>query len=256
MAGKGAHVGRIRALSAVFAFSLLLVMGFVSCGGSAGVPADTPDGGTRLPPGMTEEDLEGLSVGDLEPGTGGSGTDENEEELREPDASQSEHSALLAGARFTIVDVTRNDSNKKVIDAGQREVAGDYLEVELAVENTGDELADLSHYSFRLESPAIEAGDYRSYYGEVAYLGRYVSEHVISAVLLDYADLTPVLYKLKIGESLEGTFLFFDLNPLNTARNESFNLDNKSGDTNLVIYKLRGSGSGEEVKIDLGGFAD
>jgi hypothetical protein len=256
MTEKGAHAGRIWILSAVFLLSLLLAMGSVSCGGGSETPADTADEGIRLPPGMTEEDLGGLSIGDLESGAGGSGAGEEGEGPREPDAPQSEHSAYLSGARFTVVDVTRNDSNRKVLNTGQREVAGDYLEVELAVENAGDELVDLAQYSFRLESPGIEADDYRSYYGDVSVLGKYVSEHMISAALLDYADLTPVLYKLKIGESLEGVFLFFDLNPLSTAKNEGFSLKSGNDDAYLVIYKLRGSGSGDEVRISLAGLAD
>ena len=133
---------------------------------------------------------------------------------------------------------------------------GDYLEIELAIENVGDELVDLSQYSFRLESPGIEADEYLPYYGDVGYLGKYVSEHAISAVLLDYADLTPVLYKIKRMEVLEGVFLFFDLNPQSTEENGVFSTDIANGDAYLVIRKVRGSDYGEEVRISLTGFAD
>lgn len=245
----------IRTIPLVLALMLLLTVGFVSCGG--GDAQDQPpdvigEEGSRLPPGITEADLEDLDLGDAEPDA------ENKEEdgeTRGGGGVGGGAAAQLAGAGFTVVDVTRNDSNKKVISSGQREIAGDYLEVELALENAGDEVIDLSQYSFRLESPAIQADEYRSYYGDSGSFGKYVSEHVISAVLLDYADLTPVLYKLKIGESLEGVFLFFDLNPQRTAKNEAFSPDGEGGDTHLVIHKLRGTDAGEEIEMSLAGFA-
>jgi hypothetical protein len=82
--------------------------------------------------------------------------------------------------------------------------------------------------------------------------GKYVSENLISATLLDYTNLQPAAYKLKIGESVDGVFLFFDLNPKNTARNTAVV---KEG-TNLVIRKQRGDDSGEEVEISLAGYPD
>ncbi len=243
-------------LPALLALLLLSPAVLASCGGGGVTVQEEQEDGVVLPPGMMEEELKGLDLGDLDSGLGepasGGEVDEGGESA-ETDASKPSPSDVLAGARITVVDVTRNDSNKKVIAPNQREVAGDYLEVELTLENIGDELVDLSQYSFRLESPALEAEDYRSYYGEAGTFGRYVDEHVISAVLLDYADLSPVLYKLKVGEKLEGVFLFFDLNPLSTARNEGFKPG--AGDTRLLIHKLRGSDSGEEVEISLAGFA-
>ena len=237
---------------AVLALLLVSSLAFASCGNSNVTPSDTTDEGVRLPPGITEEELKGLNIGDQ--GSGLSEPGSSEGESQKPNTSETKPSETLSGARITVVHVTGNGSNKKVINSSQREVLGDYLEVELALQNTGDELVDLTQYSFRLESPGIIADDYRSYYGDVGVLGKYVSEHVISAVLLDYADLTPVLYKLKKGEALEGVFLFFDLNPLSTAKNEVFNLNSAGNDTYLVIHKLRGSDSGEEVQISLAGF--
>jgi hypothetical protein len=249
--------------AAVIALLFVLVIGLVSCGGTSPTTAETPDEGadegTRLPPNITSEDLEGLNLEDPEQDAGGSGSDEGEggaEGTQEPDTSDPRYTASLSGASFTVVDVIRNDSNQKVIESSQREVMGDYLEIELAVENAGDELVDFSQYSFRLESPSIEADDYRSYYGDIVYLGKYVSEHVISAVLLDYADLTPVLYKLKKKEVLEGVFLFFDLNPQSAEENVGFSADIANGDSYLVIHKVGGNDYGEEVKIGLAGFTE
>ena len=242
-------------LPALLALLLISPVVLVSCGGGGVDAREEKEEGVILPPGMTEEDLRGLNLGDLGSGQGETAAGEGEDVSggsAKPDTSRPGPSEVLAGARITVVDVTRNDSNRKVIASNQREVAGDYLEVELALENVGDGLVDLSQYSFRLESPAIDAEDYRSYYGDTGAFGRYVDDHVISAALLDYADLSPVLYKLKVGEKLEGVFLFFDLNPLSTAKNEGFNPG--GDDTRLVIHKTRGSDSGEEVKISLAGF--
>jgi len=231
---------------------LALLMGLVSCGGSGTsteeAQAEETDEGTPLPPGITSEDLEGLNLEDTASDDSGTEGTTQEQDPR--------YTADLAGARFTIVEVTRNDSNSKVIASSAREVLGDYLEVELRVENIGDELVDFSQYSFRLESPSIQADDYRSYYGDVSAFGKYVDEHVISAVLLDYADLTPVLYKLKKKEVLEGVFLFYDLNPQSAELNEGFSADVAGGTAFLVIRKVRGDDSGEEVEISLTGLVD
>jgi len=239
------------------------VISLASCGSTSPTTAETPDEGAdegeRLPPGLTSEDLEGLNLEDLGQDTGGSESDEGEDGTEgspQSDAPDPRYTASLSGASFTIVEVTRNDSNQKVIESSQREVLGDYLEIELAVENVGDELVDFSQFSFRLESPSIEADEYSSYYGDTGYLGKYVSEHVISAVLLDYADLTPVLYKLKKKEGLEGVFLFFDLNPQSADENAAFSTDIAGGQAYLVIHKVRGNDYGEEVRISLAGFAD
>ena len=266
---KDRRIRRDGILITILALLLVLSIGLVSCGGNDEDAAGTSEGGPRLPPGMTEEELEeGKSAEDSASEDGGInlsiGEDEGEEEegeeeqqeSQEPDTSSAGSSADLAGARFTVIDAPRNDSNKKVLTSGQREVAGDYLEVELAIENVGDGLVDLTQYSFRLESPGIDADDYYDYYGEVGIFGKYVSKHVISAVLLDYADLSPVACKLKIGEALEDVFLFFDLNPLSTAKNEGFTKDNANNDTSFIIRKVRGSDASEEVKINLAGYPD
>jgi hypothetical protein len=254
---KGRRVHRVWLSAAVAALLFALLIGLVSCGGDGAAteeaPAENADEGTPLPPGITGEDLEGLNLEDTASDADGSGSSEGGAEGTTQDLDPM-YTADLVGARFTVVEVTRNDSNAKVIASGAREVLGDYLEVELRVENVGDELVDFSQYSFRLESPSIQADDYRSYYGDVGAFGKYVDEHVISAVLLDYADLTPVLYKLKKKEVLEGVFLFYDLNPQSAEVNEGFSADIASGNAYLVIRKVRGDDYGEEVKISLAGF--
>jgi hypothetical protein len=254
---KGSRLHKAWITAAVAALLLALLLGLVSCGSNGAAteeaPAEETDEGTPLPPGITSEDLEGLNLEDTASDADGSGSSEGGTEGATQDPR---YTADLAGARFTIVEVTRNDSNAKVIASSAREVLGDYLEVELRVENVGDELVDFSQYSFRLESPSIQADDYSSYYGDVGYLGKYVSEHVISAVLLDYADLTPVLYKLKKKEVLEGVFLFYDLNPQSAEVNEGFSADIAGGAAFLVIRKVRGSDYGEEVKMSLTGLMD
>lgn len=245
-------VGRVRKtgmLIAVIALLLILAISIVSCGGNKTSTTGKSQGGPKLPQGMTEKELkEAKSSKDLK-----SNEVKSDSSATQQSAAQSPTtSADLAGARFTVVGALKNDSNKKVLVSGQREVLGDYLEVELAVENIGDELVDLTQYSFRLKSPGIEADTYSDYYGNDSPYGRYVSEHTISAILLDYADLKPVGYKLRIKEKLESVFLFFDLNPLNTTMNEGVTKDN----TQLIIRKVTGSGSGEEVEISLAGYPD
>ncbi len=240
------------------AFLFASLIGLVSCGNTSATTAESTNGnadeGTPLPPGITGEDLEGLNLdtaSDADRTGSSEGGAEGTAQEQDP-----RYTADLAGARLTIVEVTRNDSNAKVIESSAREVLGDYLEVELRVENVGDELVDFSQYSFRLESPSIQADEYSSYYGDAGYLGKYVDEHVISAVLLDYADLTPVLYKLKKKEVLEGVFLFYDLNPQSAEVNEGFSADIANGTAFLVIRKVRGSDYGEEVEISLTGLMD
>jgi hypothetical protein len=160
--------------------------------------------------------------------------------------------ADLAGARFTVVAATRPDSNADVLSSSQREVPGDYLEIELTVEGVGDDIVDLSEYSFRIWNPGIPGDQYEDYYGKNAVYGKYISENMISAVLMDYATLQPSPYKLKIGEIVDGLFLFYDLNPKSTARNAGVT---KEG-TNLIIHKTSGDDAGDEVEINLSGYED
>lgn len=247
---KGGRARKAGMLIAAIAILLILAISIVSCGGKSKSTASKSEAGLKLPQGMTEKELKAAKTAeDLKSNEAKSESSATQQSAAsKPPAN----SADLSGARFTVVSATRNASNKKVITSGQREVTGDYLEVELAIEDIGDELVDLTQYSFRLESPGIEADTYSDYYGNVGALGKYISEHTISAVLLDYSNLKPVDYKLKIAEKLESVFVFFDLNPLNTARNEAVTKDNSK----LIIRKVTGNDYGEEVEISLAGYPD
>ena len=247
---KGGRLRKTGILLTFTALLLVLAVGVVSCGGTNKSTSGKSNSVPKLPQGMTEKELKENKTAKE--------TKSNEDKsdssaTQKPTASIPKNSADLSGARFTVVSATRNYSNKKVlISDAQREVTGDYLEVELTIENIGDELVDLTQYSFRLESPGIDADTYSDYYGNEGALGKYVSNHVISAVLLDYSNLKPVDYKLKIAETLESVFVFFDLNPLNTAKNEGVTKDNSK----LIIRKVMGSDSGDEVEISLAGYPD
>jgi hypothetical protein len=258
------YARRVAMCTAALLFAAIAVLSASSCGGSETEPARVSEEGEKLPPAITEDSLQqttgsgNLTLQSGEGTTAGMGTGQtttqNNQAANQTKQSTSNPgtSAELTGARFTVVRAARPDSNKEVISSSQREVNGDYLEVELGVVNNGDDLVDLSQYSFRLYSPGIEADQYEEYYGMTATYGKYVSDNTISATLLDYTNLQPASYKLKIGESVDGVFLFFDLNPKNTARNSGIV---KEG-TNLVIRKQRGDDSGEEVEINLAGYPD
>jgi hypothetical protein len=118
----------------------------------------------------------------------------------------------------------------------------------MTVENAGDGLVDLSSFSFRLWNPAIEADLYEDFYGSIGTYGGYVSENMISATLLDYESLQSVSMKLRVGETVDNVFLFFDLNPQSTAVNEGVNL----AGTNLVICDTE---TGDQVEINLADYA-
>ena len=168
-------------------------------------------------------------------------------------ASTPGRAADLYGGHFVIVNATRPDTNKSAISSSQREVKGDYLEVEFTVQNNAtDHLVDLSEYSFRLQSPGIAAGTYADYYGTVGTYGAYVNENEISAALLSYSDLSPVAYKVKVGELVDKVFCFFDLNPENVGRNPGVTKDN----TSVIIHKVSGTDYGNEVSIPLAGYSD
>ena len=260
---RNSRVRRLILWTAALSLALIAVLGISSCGSGEAEPARVSDEGEKLPPGITEDSLQqttgsgnltlqdgdGASTGTS---TGQSTTQTNQTNQTKQSTSGPGNSAELTGALFTVVRATRPDTNKEVISSSQREVKGDYLEVELEVVNNGSDLVDLSQYSFRLSSPGIEADQYEEYYGTTGTYGKYVSDNLISATLLDYTNLQPAAYKLKIGESVDGVFLFFDLNPKKTARNSGIV---KEG-TNLVIRKQRGDDSGEEVEISLAGYPD
>lgn len=238
-------------LMATVALTAVLVLSLSSCGSGDGDASRAPGDEVKLPPGITTESLEKTTGGgELASREGEEGVaDEQEQEETAAVPAEAGVSADLDGARFTVVEATRPDSNESVITSGQRAVEGDYLEVELVIENIGERLVDLGDYSFRLWSPGIDADQYEDYYGRDGTYGKYVSDNIISATLLDYVNLQQVDYKLKQGEVVDGIFLFFDLNPLSTARNEGVSKET----TNLIIHD---SDSGGEVEINLADFPD
>lgn len=250
--------GRRVKLSFVLFFVTLIVisMAISSCGKSDTDKKTSKTAGTgeKLPPGTTEEDLENTSyTGTAAADNQEQAKDEAEENAEVEDSTQTPGaSADVAGARFTVVEAARKDSNEDAIQSGQREVSGDYLEVELEVRNVGDGLVDLSHYSFRIESPGIDAGSYSDYYGQVYTYGKYVTDDTISGVLMDYSDLQAAQYVMKIGELVDKLFLFYDLNPESVARNDAVTKDN----TTLIIKKIQGSDYGEKAEISLSGYPD
>jgi len=245
--------GRISALAIAVSLVMLAVL-VASCGGESQQAQETTDE-QKYPPGTSEEMLTETTGGSelaLEVGEERTEAQEEEDIEEEGSASPDVTSAELSGARFTVIEATRQESNADILSTGQREVPGDYYEIELEIENVGDDIVDLSEYSFRIWSEGIDAEAYEDYYGMDDRLGGYVSENMISAVLLDYTTLQPAAYKLKIGETVDGVFLFFDLNPKRTAHNEAITGEG----TNLVFYKSRGEDSGESVEINLAGYPE
>ncbi len=252
MKGTRRRLGHIGVGLCVVLALALMTMWLVSCGGAKVKTQSKSSGTEKLPPGITESQVEQSSA-TSSPQSG------NQSQSATQSATTSQQTAKtpsaladLAGGRFTAVNATRPDTNKSVISSSAREVKGDYLEVEFTIQNVGTDLIDLSQYSFRLESPGIAADTYSDYYGDTGTYGKYVNEHEISATLLDYANLQPVTYKVKVGELIDKVFCFFDLNPDNVARNAGVTKDN----TSLVIRKVSGTDYGDEVKIPLTGYPD
>lgn len=255
--------------------SVLLSLAFsvVSCGAGNAQDAGTASS-TKLPPGMTEEELEAVDSSSLattagtmsgegasgytasgnttgdNPSTGGSATDTD---TNSATTTSNAKSVTLSGTDFsvdfTVVAAKRQDNNSLVSSSGQRKVSGDFLEVELAIKNSGNSLLDLSRFSFRLWNPHITASTYDDYYGNVTAYGGYVAKNIISAALLDYATLQQVTYALRIGEEVGDVFLFYDLNPLSVFANQGFT---KEG-ANLIIYDTE---TGNKVEVNLAGFVD
>ena len=239
---------------------LFLIAGFsltaISCG-SGSQTEQAASSTTKMPPGATGETLEDTSAGAEV--TEAQATTQEEEEDEDTDSTTTNSNTAtstdlvktvyLAGANVAVVSASREDSNEAALTSGTREVSGDFLQVEMSITNVDDELVDLSRYSFRLWNAAIDADLYEDFYGSDGTYGSYISENVISAALLDYETLQTVSLKLRVGETDDNGFLFFDLNPQSTARNEGVTM---SG-TNLIIYDTE---TGDQVEINLDGYAD
>ena len=246
--------GRWRAVRQLLPLILMFILAVTlvsSCGTDSAQEAKTDESATKLPPGVSEADLD-EAITEKEPVEDGAVREGGEQEEAVPVATSPGASADLVGGRFTVASASRQENNADILSGDMREVNGDYLEVEFEIQNVGDDLIDLSHYSFRLESPGIAADTYSDYYGNNGTYGAYISENVISATLLDYATVQPVGYLVKKGELVDKVFLFFDLNPESVARNEGVTRDN----TKLVIRKVEGSDYGEEVEIPLAGYTE
>ncbi|MBN1288739.1 MAG: hypothetical protein JXA49_03775 [Actinobacteria bacterium] len=249
--------GRLRIVAVVFAAALMLllvVLTGTSCG--SGKKADSSDSSSsKLPPGTTEESISSTSTtaaGTL-PDSDDTGSGTEEATTRTAASSSTPMVALdLAGARFTLASAERKSSNEDVVSGDNREINGDYMELELQVENVGTDLIDLSDFSFRLYSPGIEADEYYDYYGDTGTYGKYIASHTISASLLDYASLSGVNYLMKIGETVDDLFLFYDLNPNSTQLNTSVTKDNSK----LIIKKISGSDYGDYIEMGLIGYPD
>ncbi len=227
----------------------------VSCSGSA-TPSSSGSSGEKLPPGATDQSVTqqttaATGTNGTSDGSTSDGTPANNSSTTNSSTSSSASTKLapvtVAGGYFEVIKVTRRENNKQVVSGSARQVSGDYLEIELQVTNTNDTLLGLSQFSFRLESPGIDAYVYDDYYGSVGTYGAAVSANVISGTLLDYSNLQQASYTLKSGEKVGSVFLFFDLNPLSTAKNSAVTLEN----TNLIIKKTSGTDYGDKGVINL-----
>lgn len=251
---KNRRLRRALRLPLFFLLAAALALAATSCGSGSGSQAGTGSG-TKLPPGAEGSTYTAASDGteSTQAQATSSGTEGEEEETATTDSGTTKSADLvktvyLSGANIAVVSVSREDSNKAALTSGTREVDGDFLLVELSITNVGDELVDLSKYSFRLWNPAIDAGAYEDFYGSDGTFGAYLSENMIAASLLDYETLQPVSYSLRIGETVDDIMVFFDLNPLSTAKNEGVTMEG----TNLVIYDTE---TGDKAEINLSGYA-
>lgn len=238
--------GKVRKIrkAILAAICTVLVVALVASGCGAketGQPVPVTDEGLKLPPSVVEAgglpnvepertDAKQITTGTTE----NTATSTSRGEVRD-----------FGGCRFTISKVSRLKENGDVSSSQVRKVKGDYLEVELVLENIGDDFLDPRYFEFRIKSPGIETETY-SWDNP---FGRSVDDNTISTTLLDNENLTPVNFSLKIGEVYDKGFLFFDLNPKNVSKNTNF----VSETATLIIYKLRGEGSGEKEEISLAG---
>ncbi len=239
---------RISGKRGIILVTMLIVLASLlaaGCGsGKAQAPAPTSEEGLKLPPGVVEQGgLPADAPQRVVPENTATASTAN----ANASASASTASATLdlEGGRFSLTKITRMTDNKDVTSAAMREVKGDYLEFELTVENTSDDMLNLGEFEFRVWSPGIDTDDYAWNYP----LGRPDGDNLIVATLLDQDNLTPVALSLKIGEVYENSILFFDLNPKSVHRNDAFDPEGAT----FSIYKARGDGAGEKAEVSLSG---
>lgn len=239
--------------SAIVSAAVLMVLAAASCGNGKASETDAATS-SKLPPAMVgSEEASSLSssAGEATPGDGAATSPESAASTQSSSSTTAYASktVTLSGVEFNVLAAKRQSNNKLVTSAGQRQVEGDFLEVELSIRNSSDSLVDLSRFSFRLWNPYIQASAYDDYYGSTTAYGGYVSTNIISAALLDYSTLQQVSCTLRIGEELGDVFLFFDLNPLSVLKNEGFT---KEG-SNLILYDTE---TGHKVEVNLAGLQD
>lgn len=235
--------GRIAVLPFLVLLAAVALMA-ASCG-SGNSSSESSASTTKLPPGADSSSSSDTTS------TTTTQTDQTTSTTQSSTSSSNttEKTVSLDGVNFTVSKAARADSNEVALTLGARELQGDFLEIELAIDNASGEMVDLADYSFRLYNAALVASQYDDYYGDTGTYGKYVSSHVISASLLNYSSLSTVSYTLRIGEKLEDVFLFFDLNPQSTVKNEAIG----KAATNLIIYN---TDSGDKVEVSLADFAD
>jgi len=235
---------------AIFLLMIITVLFAASCGTNSKTD-QAQASGTKLPPGAGDQAQTDTSNngGSQSQSTQNGSTGSTNSPQAATTTSTTQKTASLAGVNFTVTSAIRDNNNKVVTTGNQRQISGDYLRVELSIENASSALVDLTNYSFRLWNPAIDASLYYDYYGTTGTYGLYVSSNMISATLLDYSTLQAVTYKLKMGEKVEQLFLFFDLHPQSAAQNPGFTKDG----SNLVFYDTT---TDTKVEINLAGFPD
>ncbi len=252
MRKAGRRWGRAGLVLCIVAALALMTVYLASCGGTS-TKKQASSSSTKLPPGVTRSETTQPSTVPTSTPTGTGNQAQSTAPSTTQTAATPSASAGLVGAKFTVVAATRPNTNQSVISSSARAVPGDYLEVEFSIYNDGTQgLVDLSQYSFRLQSTGIQADTYSDYYGTVGTYGAYVDTNEISATLMDFGNLQPVAYKVKVGETVTKVFCFFDLNPLTDAPNTGVTKDN----TQVIIHKTGGTDSGTQVGIPLAGYPD
>ncbi len=236
---------RTGALAAGLIF-VLTVLAVSSCGSGGKDSSDTASS-AKLPPGTTAESVERTSVSSS---GGSSGNVSSSADAKKSSAASSSHQegVTLEKVNFTLTKVTRTDSNSAVVSGNARELEGDFLQIELTINNASGGLVKLNDFSFRLYSPAIDASSYEEYYGGTTTYGGYVKKNTISAALLSESSLQRADYVLRDGETVDEVFLFYDLNPLSIDTNDAFGLQGAE----LIIYD---TATGKSVSVSLAGFA-
>lgn len=233
--------------------SLLLVLtavalAAVSCG-SKTQSSQTTDTSSKLPPGTTADSVNQTSSDTATTQSGSTSSSTTSSSTTKSTKTTSHQEAVtLENVNFTVTKVTRSANNSAVVSGNSRELSGDFLQIELTIGNASGSLVDLSDFSYRLYSTAIDASSYDDYYSNTTTYGGYVKKNTISASLLSTSTLQKVSYVLRDGEKVDSVFLFYDLNPLTTDSNSAFTLDG----ADLIFYD---SDTATKAEINLGAFA-